>query len=77
MILFSERQILIMIAQGKELPAIASELHHSLDFVYHSIHNIERKTLTKTWNDLVELGNSFLPGHRLPEWNIIDYYDYE
>lgn len=49
----------MMISRGKELPAIANELHMPLDAVMNSIQNIERKTLSKTWKDLAELGRSF------------------
>jgi DNA-binding CsgD family transcriptional regulator len=59
MILFSERTILILIAEGKEPPAIAYALVMSLDAVYASIRNIEQKTISKTWDDLVELGKAF------------------
>lgn len=57
--LFMEREILKMIAEGKEPPAIAQKIKMPLYCVHVALQNIERKTLSHTWQDLVELGKAF------------------
>lgn len=54
--LFSERRILIMIAEGKEPYAIAKWLQSSVEDAYAKIQRIEEKTDTHTWEGLRNIG---------------------
>lgn len=55
-LLFSERRILIMIAEGKEPHEVASWLHEPLEVAHAKIQRIEEKTGTHTWRSLQNIG---------------------
>ena len=55
-LLFSERRILIMIAEGKEPHEVASWLQQPLEIAHAQIQRIEEKTGTHTWRGLQNIG---------------------